>query len=214
MMTHLARIISFLLLLTFTASAADTVSNIIEKFRIVNDEIVAEGSIVADSEIIVFLDLAQDKIVALQNYFPQKHDIIFAEDTFTYQLPVTFKRMDGVAVHATKEKSQWVGALENELFIIDTTAYMWFLRWDHQDTARIYLKGDFFPEDTVRVFYFGDLPDLTATTDTCFLPTNLQSLLLDEATAYFYQHTRNYILQKEMQARTRLDMGVFRQVEQ
>lgn len=210
----LARVISVFLLLTFTVSAGDTVSNIIEKFRIINDEIVVEGSIVHDSEIVVFLDLAQDKIVTLQNYFPQKHDIIFEDEVWSYQLPVNFRRKDGVAVHAIKENSRWIGALENELFIIDTNAYMWFLRWDHQDTARIFLKGDFFVGDTVRVFYFGDLPNLTATTDTCFLPTNLQSLLLDEATAYFYQHTRNYILQKEMQTRTRLDMGVFRQVEQ
>lgn len=214
MMTHLARIISVFLLLTFTVSAADTVSNIIKKFRIINDEVVVEGSIVADSEIIVFLDLAQDKIVALQNYFPQKYDIIFSDTLWSHQLPVNFRRIDGVAVSATKEGNLWIGALEIDLFIIDTGDYRWFLRWDHQDTARIYLKGDYFDDDTVRVFYFGDLPDLTATVDTCFLPTNLQSMLLDEATAYFYQHTRNYILQKEMQTRTRLDMGVFRQVEQ
>lgn len=195
--------------------ATTLVSDLISDFRILTDEIAAQGSIVEDSEIVVFLNRAQDKIVRLGGFLPKKYDIVHAAGSTSYQLPSDVKRVISVEAKAVAEGSNWAGFIRNEGFIIDTTVYEYYIRWDSATTPRLYIKGDAINSgDTLRVSYVGDANDLTATTDTCEVPTDLQTFIIEEAIANYYRSRQNFTAQQQTQNQTRLDMGLIKQVEQ
>lgn len=191
------------------SQATTLVSDLIADFRILTDEIAAQGSIVEDSEIVVFLNRAQDKIVRLGGFLPKKYDIVHASDSTSYQLPSDVKRVTSVEMKATAEAGNWAGFVRNEGFIIDTTVYEYYIRWDSATAARLYIKGDNMVEDdTIRVSYVGDANDLTATTDTCEVPTDLQTFIIEEAIANYYRSKKNFTAQQQTQNQTRLDIGL------
>lgn len=197
------------------AQGRTVVSDLIADFRILTDEIAAQGSIVDDSEIVVFLNRAQDKIVRLGGFLPKKYDIVHDEDSTSYQLPSDVKRVTNVEVKAGAEADNWAGLIRNEGFIIDTNVYEYFIRWDSVTAPRLYIKSDAIGDnDTLRVSYVGDAIDLTATTDSCEVPTDLQAFIIEEAIANYYRSRQNFTAQQQTQNQTRLDMGLLKQVEQ
>ena len=188
-------------------------SDLISDFRILTDEIVAQGSIVEDSEIVVFLNHAQDKVVRLGGFLPKKHDIVHSSDSLDYQLPSDVRRVTSVEIRATAEAEQWIGFVRNEGFLIDTTVYEYYIRWDSATSQRIYVSGDLESGDTIRVSYLGDANDLTATTDTCEVPTDLQTFIIEEAIANYYRSKQFFRAQQQIQNQVRTDMGIRGQVE-
>ena len=211
------RLILFVLACFFLCSATQgvtLVSDLISDFRILTDEIAAQGSIVEDSEIVVFLNRAQDKVVRLGGFLPKKHDIVHSSDSLDYQLPFDVKYVTSVELRATGEAGEWAGFVRNEGYIIDTTVYEYYIRWDSATAPRVYVSGDLELGDTIRVSYLGDANDLTATTDTCEVPTDLQAFIIEEAIANYYRSKQNFSAQQQTQNQTRLDMGLVKQVEQ
>lgn len=197
------------------AQAVTLASDLIADFRILTDEIAAQGSIVEDSEIVVFLNRAQDKIVRLGGFLPKKYDIVHQSGSTSYQLPAGVKWVTSVEVKATAERSNWIGAILNEGFIIDTIVYQYYARWDSVGYMRMYIKSQaFVKDDTIRVSYQGDANDLTATTDTCEVETDLQTFIIEEAIANYYRSRQNFTAQQQTQNQTRLDIGLVKRVEQ
>ena len=207
-------IILVLMIVCPPSQATTLVSDLITDFRILTDEIAAQGSIVHDSEIVVFLNRAQDKVVRLGGFLPKKHDIVHSSDSLDYQLPSDVRYVTSVETRATAEADKWTGFVRNEGFIIDTTAYEYYIRWDSATAQRIYVSGDLENGDTIRVSYLGDANDLTDTTDTCEVPTDLQTFIIEEAIANYYRSRQNFSAQQQTQNQTRLDMGLVRGVEQ
>lgn len=196
------------------AQGRTVVSDLISDFRVLTDEIAAQGSIVHDSEIVVFLNRAQDKVVRLGGFLPKKHDIVHSSDSLDYQLPSDVKRVTSIETRATAEAGNWIGFVRNEGFVIDTTVYQFYVRWDSVTAPRVYVSGDLETGDTIRVSYLGDAVDLTATTDSCEVPTNLQTFIIEEAIASYYRSKQNFSAQQQTQDQTRLDIGLVKQVEQ
>lgn len=207
-------IILFCVIVCSPGQAVTLVSDLIIDFRILTDEDTTKGSLVTNTEIVVFLNRGQDKIVRLGGYLKKSTDVICSDDSNSYGLPLTFRRLDGIAVFAMNENFNWTKVFNNPFFMIDTTVYQYYISWSHPDSARIYFKGDFWEGDTIRVSYTGDASDLDTLTDTCEVPTDLQAFIIEEAIANYYRSRKNFTAQQQSQNQTRLDMGLIKQVEQ
>lgn len=205
--------LALLFLILVSPSRGATAADMIADFRILTDEDTTQGSLVADTEILVFLDNAQDKIVRIGGYLKKSTDVIHSEDSNSYGLPLAFRRLDGIAVHATNEGFKWTKVFNNPFFMIDTTVYQYYIGWSHPDSARIYFKGAFWKGDTIRVSYIGDAADLDSLTAVCEVPTDLQTFIIEEAIANYERAKRNHQVQRQTQIQVRMDMGILKQVE-
>lgn len=193
------------------------VSDLISDFRILTGEIIAEGSIVVDSEIVVFLDRAQDKIVRLGGYLEKSYDIVHSEDSTNYGLPSKLKKVVSVIVFSAAQGNRWWPVLHNPDFAVDVEEFHYFIRWDTVDSPRLYLQAnivEFVEEDTIRVIYKAEANDLDATTDTCEVTSDLQTFIIEEAIALHERSKRNFTGQQQIQTQTRVDIGIIKQVEQ
>jgi len=205
--------LALLFLILVSPSQGKTAAEMIADFRILTDEDTTRGSLVTDSEVLVYLDNAQDKIVRIGGYLKKSTDVICSNDSNSYGLPLAFRRLDGIVVFAMNEGFKWTKVFNNPFFMVDTTVYQYYISWSHPDSAKIYFKGDFWEGDTIRVSYTGDAADLDTLTDTCEVPTDLQTFIIEEAIANYERAKRNHQVQWQTQTQVRRDMGILKQVE-
>jgi hypothetical protein len=204
------RILVFLLLIPVVVLPQTTAQDLIDGFRIRTGQTDTTRSYYTDAHVLYFLDQAQQKMSRLTGYIRRSHSIIYQDDSLCYTLPSQFKMIrdqqgDGVMVY---NGGMWHTVLRNQNFAEDSRKFQYSVGWDSVGEARIYLKGMFIEDDTVRVFYRAKPNALDSVTDTIEVDTDMEVYVVEEAVAMFEQASRAHDIQMALQVQTRRDLGL------
>lgn len=188
-----------------------TLAEINSYFRYVTGEIDTLTSGFPDSQSQIWINLAQEKIVTLGGYIPLSYDIeLSVPDSLDYGLPSTYKRLRPAGA-MYKKNNQWLGMFENPGFKKDTITASFFVEWDTQDSARIYVKGSYLEnEDSVRVFYLGRATWMDSTAAVCEVPGDLFPLMIEQALMYYEISNKRIDIESAIYQQTRTDMGIYK----
>jgi hypothetical protein len=192
-----------------TTSGAETRADLSYMFRARIGETDATTSFVSDTVISVFLNQGQDKIVSIGGFLPNYTTITYSTDSTKYSLPAGVKVVNGVTV---LDEGVEHPVLPNPYFMVDTSAFSFYITWNTPDTAELRLKSpNFYEGQVVTVHYNGDAADLITASTVCEVPSNLHVFIVEEAISYYEEAKRNFAGFQLLNAIVRRDLGVGRE---
>ena len=196
-------------MISYAATAGDLLVQLRERVS----EMDESTSYFADTTGIEWLNQAQSKIVRIGGHIPKYVDVTYIADSSVYPLPSGFRSLDGGAM--VKESGRdYVNMFLNPLFMIDTLIFQFFVKWEDENQAHVYVKGrNLSVGDKVRVFYFGTAPALTASADSCYVPQDLHVYIIEEAISFYYGSSKREDIKQAIWQATRTDMGLIKQTE-
>lgn len=168
-------------------------------------------------------DSAELHIFGIPEPFTQ--DIIFSFDSASYGLDSGFVYETAVLVRTSQK---WEPVMHNDGFKEDVASFTYMIRPTSVNRSRLYLRGDdFYDGDTIRVFgnlppraltltqgdtilvsYNGKAPALDQLTDSCYVSSELQGMIVEEALVYWEQSKAFYQNMQALWQQLRIDMGV------
>lgn len=199
-------------LYAFTPASSATLSELITDLRYRVDESDTSTSNFSDSVGKLWLNDAQDRIVALGGFIKKQTDITYSkDDTLGHVLPSDFRYVDQVIY---LDGRQWETVINNPGFFHDTSTNQFTIKWQNADTARIYFKGTNFWEDKrVRLFYLGVADGMTADSTECEAQDDVEGFIVEEAFVYYLQSLKMYQAAQVVRQNIREDMGLIKQVK-
>jgi hypothetical protein len=200
-------LITLLILLVPVQSFGVTAADLLDKLRRVTGQAHSARSAFTDSSGLIFLDMAQDNIIALSGYLHKTQDIIHDEST-DYTLNTDFVRLKGVVVKAANDNYNWKPMFPNPYFAADTNVINGYVDWQDPDTARLYIRGPLWLDDTIRVSYLATANALDSTTITCEVPKRLQTQLIEEAIRFYLYSGNRFGEASTKWQQLRTDMGL------
>jgi len=201
-------IAALLIVMLFSCGQATILSELTSQFRTLIGEPDTATAYCTNTMIKTWLNLAQQKIVKLMREGIYQYDYTYVAESLSYELPSEFLEIKGVMV---REENQWVAAIPNPNFFVDTGSYTFFTAQKKPDTSLLYLRGSGFKEgDTIRIFYRKPLASMDTLTDTCEVAADLQIFVLEEAESYFEKATKNYAAWQALFQQIRIDMGLIK----
>jgi len=188
-----------------------TLSSLITDLRYRADETDTATSNFSDAQAKNWLNDAQERIVSLGGFIQKQVDISYAlGDSLGYVLPSDF-RYDAGAMY--RSGRQWETMVENPNFAVDTDVYQYFIKWKNSDTALLYIKGELWIGNTIRVFYLGVATEMTSDTTECEAQDDMEPFIVEEAFSYYLESMRMFQPADQIQRKVRTDMGLTKQVK-
>lgn len=209
----MTRLVLMLLVLAFAGNVyGQTQQTLIDMFRHRIGERDSTTSVVPDTSIKAFINMAQDKQVKSMGYLPKVTNILYHPDSNSYALDGSFKYETGVIVRTA---DMWEPVLKNPNFVSDADRFQYDIKFHSSEAARIYLQGrDLYEDDTVRVFYNGTTPWLDSLADSVLVAGDDQVRIIEEALIMFEAAMRSWQSQKLQWDQLRFDMGALKPPEQ
>lgn len=205
------KLILLIMLFVLCANAkAETLAEGKRIFRRIINEIDTLQSIVSDSTLTHWFHLSQQTVAKIGGNLSVNTEFTFISDSSTFDLPADFKTVEGAMVLIS---TVWHPCVENPLFIRDGESFTYDVRWSTASQAQIYFRGsEFYPGQTMRVFYKATAGVLSDSTDVFDLQRDDLPALYKEVMLYYEFYKANYAVQQALWEQFRQDMGVERQV--
>lgn len=203
-----------LVLLAACVSAAD-LDDLTLDFRESILETDTSRSLIPDTIVHTFINMAQDKIVRLGGFLRKTYTFVYHEDSSSFGLPSTFKSigLNGVMRQSAGIFSQgdWFSIVYNPGFRKDTIVAHYTVGWDTTDTPRLYIKGNIDEDDSIKVFYRARATAMATGAAVCQVPADEHIFIIEEAISLYEKAKRSHQVMQLLQQTTRMDMGIIKQ---
>jgi hypothetical protein len=197
-----------LLALPFTFADAETLADLLWQFKErAGESQDSTEACLRDTSMMVMLDQAQARVVALGGLLPKRVDFTYSRDSVKYKMPTDYRHHRYVIV---RHIGKWWNCKMNPGFESDSAFdFQWFIDWEHENQPELYVKGSSFSVgDTIRVFYFGIAPQMVQRTDSCYAPDDMHGLIIEEALSYMEWAKTFKNGYQVMNQTVRQDMGI------